>query len=76
MGTIQLLAEYSDILLPEDVQEILHTGRNTVYSYLAEGKIKSLKIGGKYRIPKVYLLEFIYPDKNFNEVIATREEPA
>ncbi len=62
----QVLSEYGDVLLPEDVQKILQTGRNTVYNYLAEGKIKSIKIGGKYRIPKLYLLEFIYPDMNFS----------
>ena len=61
----QILKEYNDILLPKDLQKILHTGRNTIYNYLAEGKIRSLKIGGKYRIPKLYLLEFIYPDKDF-----------
>lgn len=63
----EMLTEYNDILLPEDVQKILHTGRNTVYNYLAEGKIRSLKIGGKYRIPKLYLLQFIYPDIQFTE---------
>ncbi|MCR5776263.1 MAG: helix-turn-helix domain-containing protein [Lachnospiraceae bacterium] len=67
MEYAQLLKDYNDILLPEDVQKILQTGRNTVYNYLAEGKIKSLKIGGKYRIPKLYLLEFIYPDMDFTK---------
>ena len=62
-----MLTEYNDVLLPEDVQKILRTGRNTVYNYLAEGKIRSIMVGGKYRIPKLYLLEFIYPDKNFTE---------
>ena len=62
----QILADYNDILLPEDVQKILHTGRNTVYQYLAQGKIRSLRIGGKYKIHKLYLLEFIYPDKDFS----------
>ena len=62
----QMLTEYNDILLPKDVQKILQTGRNTVYSYLANGTIRSIKIGGKYRIPKLYLLEFIYPEISFN----------
>lgn len=65
MEKIKLLEDYNDILAPEDVQEILHTGRNTVYHYLSHGIIKSFKIAGKYRIPKLYLLEFIYPDKDF-----------
>ena len=62
MEHTDMLSEYNDILLPGDVQKILHTGRNTVYNYLVSGKIKSLKIGGKYKIPKVYLIEFILSD--------------
>lgn len=61
----ELLKDYPDILLPDDVQKILQTGRNTVYLYLANGTIRSLKIGGKYRIPKFYLMEFIYPGMKF-----------
>ncbi len=67
MNYAQMFPEYNDILLPEDLQKILHTGRNTIYRYLAEGKIKSLRIGGKYKIPKRYLLEFIYPDIDFSK---------
>ena len=67
MDYTKMLTEYKDVLTPEDVQKILHTGRNTVYCYLADGTIKSIKVGGKYRIPKLYLLEFIYPDKNFTK---------
>ena len=37
----ELLSGYSDILVPEDLQEILHTGRNTVYRLLGEGVIRS-----------------------------------
>ena len=64
-GNMQIfLSDYGDILQPKDVQKILHTGRNTVYRYLAEGKIRSLRIGGKYRIPKTYLCDFIYQGYN------------
>lgn len=66
MDNVAILEKYSDVLLPEDVQQILHTGRNTVYGYLADGSIKSVRIGGKYRIPKLYLIEFLYPDKDLN----------
>ncbi|MBO5623668.1 MAG: helix-turn-helix domain-containing protein [Butyrivibrio sp.] len=60
-----MLAEYNDILKPEDVKKILQIGRNTVYDYLKNGTIKSIMIAGKYRIPKLYLLEFMYPDMEF-----------
>ena len=67
MSYKQLLTEYGDILLPEDVQEILHIGRNTVYRALADGSIRSIRVGGKYRIPKLFLIEYIYPGMNFSE---------
>ena len=62
------LKDYDDILLPEDLQKILHIGRNSVYTHLADGTIKSLRIGKKYRIPKLYLLEYLYPDMNKDEL--------
>ncbi|MBO4845079.1 MAG: helix-turn-helix domain-containing protein [Lachnospiraceae bacterium] len=65
MEFTNLLESYNDVLVPEDIQEILHTGRNTVYNYLANGIIKSIKVGGKYRIPKLYLLEYMYPEIDF-----------
>ena len=61
------LKEYNDILLPEDIQKILHIGRNAVYTSLANGTIRSIRIGKKYRIPKLYLLEFLYPDQKKQE---------
>lgn len=67
MDKNNILPEYGDILLPKDVQEILHVGRNTVYKYLAEGTIKSIKIGNTYRIPKWNLIEFMYPENPINE---------
>ena len=67
MPITDFLNSYDDVLLPEDVQKILHVGRNTVYKYLAAGSIRSIRIGGKYRIPKMDLAEFMYPNVNFNE---------
>ncbi len=61
------LKDYNDILLPEDIQKILHIGRNAVYTSLANGTIRSIRIGKKYRIPKLYLLEFLYPDQKKQE---------
>ncbi len=43
-----MLTEYDDVLSPQDIKKILQTGRNTVYNYLAEGKIRSIMVGGNY----------------------------
>lgn len=56
------LEDYDDVLLPKDLQKILHIGRSTVYRLLSNGTIKSLKIGSSYRIPKAYLENFLYKD--------------
>ena len=58
------LPNYEDVLLPKDVQKILHLGRNSVYRFLADGTIRSVRLGGKYLIPKENLRAFMYPDKN------------
>ena len=62
--TSNYLDDYGDVLTPEDIQNILCIGRNTIYKYLAEGEIKSIRIGKKYRIPKKYLIDFIYSNSN------------
>ena len=60
-----MLVGYNDILTPTDIKEILQIGKNKVYDYLKDGTIRSMMIAAKYRIPKLYLLEFIYPDVEF-----------
>ena len=63
---MNFLTEYRDVLSPNDLMEILQTGRNTVYNYLSTGNIRSIKVGNKYRVPKIYLLQFMYPDMKFS----------
>ena len=58
---------YSEVLLPEEVMDILQIGKSTLYSYLSSGTIKSIKIANKYRVPKQYLLDFIYQNKDVPE---------
>lgn len=61
------LQNYGDVLLPKDIQTILHIGRSTVYRLLEEGSIKSIRVGKSYRIPKTYLEEFMFPDRKDKE---------
>ena len=59
MDQKRFIQNYPDVLEPEEVRHILGIGRNAVYDLLKSGKLKSLKIGKLYRIPKAYLLGFI-----------------
>lgn len=64
MKSSGILSEYSDVLKPDDLKNILGIGRNTVYEYLSNGTIQSIRIGKQYRIPKKYLIDFLYPDSD------------
>lgn len=50
---------YPDIVTPEDIQKMLRLGRNSVYALLKQGKIKSLRVGKKYLIPKTSVINFL-----------------
>ncbi len=74
MNLYEVLIDYPDVLTPEDVQEILHLSRSTVYELLMGGVIKSIRIGKKYRIPKLYMLQFLYPGTDFFDLERGKRE--
>ncbi len=48
----------------EDLMPILGIGRNTAYELVRSGKIKSIRIGRKIRIPKAEVLAFLNHNSN------------
>ncbi len=62
------LDSYNDFLLPKDVQAILQISRSTLYKYLADGTIKSIRIGSLYRIPRSFLDSSLSLEKDDNEM--------
>ena len=54
-----IFKNYPDVVTVEDLQNMLHIGRNTAYGMLKDGAIKTIKIGKKYIIPKQSVIEFI-----------------
>ena len=54
-----LFAEYPDVVEVEDLQKMLRLGRNAIYRILKEGKIKTIKIGKRYIVPKRSVIEFL-----------------
>ena len=43
----------------EEVAELLHTTRRTLYTYLKAGKLKAVKMGRKWLVTEENLKEFI-----------------
>ena len=59
-----MFEHFPDILSVQDIISALDIGRNKAYELLKTGKIKSLRIGKNYRIPKTALIEYVYNNCN------------
>ncbi|NLB37291.1 MAG: helix-turn-helix domain-containing protein [Clostridiales bacterium] len=51
---------YPDLMTVDDIQAALGVGRNTAYQLIHNGDLQCLKIGRSIRIPKRYLMDFVY----------------
>lgn len=58
-----VLADYPDVLTIPDLHEILKTSEKTIYKLLRENTIPGIKIGGKYLVVKIDLVEFLMRKK-------------
>ena len=56
--------KFSDILTVKELMDYLAVGKNTAYELLKTKKIKSIRIGRVYKIPKSEVQEYIL--KSFN----------
>lgn len=55
----KLINDYPDVLSVKDLQNILRIGRSATYALLRENKIKTLKVGNRYIIPKQSVIDFL-----------------
>ena len=53
------LIEYPDVLTTKDLQLILSVSSKPVFKLLHSSQIKSIKVGRNFRIPKIYLLQYL-----------------
>lgn len=54
--------DYPDVVTVDDLRQMLHIGRSAAYSLLKSGRIKTLKFGKKYIIPKSSVIDFLNID--------------
>lgn len=50
---------YPDVLNVAQLADALGIGRNAAYALLHEGTVKSLRVGRKFLIPKVCLIDYV-----------------
>lgn len=67
LTTENIFKDYPNIVDTSQLQEMLRVGRNTALSLLGSGEIKSIRIGNKYKIPKVYVIEYLNKEEALNE---------
>lgn len=70
--TAQLMS-YPDMLTPPDVTKILCISRTSTYRLLSENIIPSIKVGRVYRIPPIYLTQYMI--KNLSASVAELANP-
>ena len=54
-----MFTEFKDVVTVDDVTKMLHVSRVTVYKLLKSGRIRALKVGKKYIIPKQSIIDFL-----------------
>ena len=58
-----MFCDYSDVISVDDLQSMLHIGRNAAYGLLQNGAIATIRVGKKYIIPKASVIEFLSLNK-------------
>lgn len=56
---------YDTLITPEEVADMLNCGMNTTYKLLKTGKIKAMRIGRVWKIPKRAVQEYIVQEAQY-----------
>ena len=54
-----MFANIPDILTAKECQQLLKIGKNSMLRYLKTGEIEGFKIGNRWRIYKISVIEFL-----------------
>ena len=58
----RMFTNYPDVVSINELMTMLNVGKNTAYSLLQSGTLKSIKVGKQYRIPKRFIIEYLNCD--------------
>lgn len=58
--------DYPDLVTVEQLQTMLNINRHAAYDLIASGAVLSARIGRKYMIPKISIIEFLF-GKSLNQ---------
>lgn len=64
LGGDIVFEKYADVVGVEQMCEMLNICKTQAYVLLREGLIKSKRIGRIYKIPKIYIVQYLESDYN------------
>ena len=56
----EIFKDYPDVVTIDQLQKMLNIGRNSAYELLKNNVIKSVRVGKRYIIPKVYVIAYLF----------------
>ena len=62
-----MFTDYPDLVDVEDLQKMLCITRHTAYDLIESGALYAAKVGRKYRIPKIGVIEYLFKGAKSNE---------
>ena len=54
-----MFPEYPDIVTVRQLREMLGISRQLAYDLIADGEVQALKIGNRFKLPKVSVINFV-----------------
>lgn len=56
---MMMFKDYPDVVTVEHLQKMLGVGRKIAYLLVRENKIRSVRVGRSYKIPKLCVVEYL-----------------
>ena len=58
-----MFPDYPDIVTVHQLQKMRGISRNLAYELINDGEVQAIKIGNKYKIPKVSVINFVTEER-------------
>ncbi|TQI67895.1 excisionase family DNA binding protein [Clostridium sp. KNHs216] len=67
-----MFRQYPDVINVHTLQRMLGISRHHAYTLIISGQIKGRKVGKSYKIPKVYVIDFLLQNNEADTLAQTK----
>ena len=61
---LSMFKDDPEVLTVPEAAKLLRTGKNKAYELVREGRLRTVKVGGKILVPKLRLIEFLIAESS------------